>query len=112
MIDGKNFFDQPVKNDKVTYENITKIVTGRGDDYTTGCLLDYIYFKNYYKIIAVDLSKQQMLDADPRAIQQINFTANLDRAGRTRFYFILEEEKETVFEFSQGTVKVLKMQFH
>ena len=58
-------------------------------------------------MIAIDLSKQQALDADPRAIQQINFTANLDRAGNTRFYFILEEAKETVFEFPQGTVKVL-----
>ena len=58
-------------------------------------------------MIAIDLSKQQALDADPRAIQQINFTANLDRAGNTRFYFILEEAKETVFEFSQGPVKVL-----
>ena len=58
-------------------------------------------------MIAIDLSKQQALDNDPRAIQQINFTANLDRAGNTRFYFILEEAKETVFEFSQGTVKVL-----
>ena len=58
-------------------------------------------------MIVVDLSKQQVLDADPKAIQQINFTANLDRAGNTRFYFILEEAKETVFEFSQGTVKVL-----
>ena len=107
MCDGKNFFDQPVKNDQVTYEHITKIATGQEDDYTNGCLLDYIYFKNYYKMIAVDLSKQQALDADPKAIQQINFTANLDRAGNTRFYFILEEAKETVFEFSQGTVKVL-----
>ena len=107
MIDGKNFFDQPVKNDKVTYENIRKIALGHGDDYTTGCLLDYTYFKKYYKMIAIDLSKQQALDADPKAIQQINFTANLDRAGNTRFYFILEEAKETVFEFSQGTVKVL-----
>ena len=58
-------------------------------------------------MIAVDLSKQQALDADPKAIQQINFTANLDRAGNTRIYFILEEAKETIFEFSQGTVKVL-----
>ena len=58
-------------------------------------------------MIAVDLSKQQALDANPKAIQQINFTANLDRADNTRFYFILEEAKETVFEFSQGTVKVL-----
>ena len=107
MIDGKNFFDQPVKKDRITYENIRKINIGQGDDCTTGCLLDYTYFKKYYKMIAIGLSKQQMLDADPRVIQQINFTANLDREGNTRFYFILEEVKETVFEFSQGTVKVL-----
>ena len=78
MINGENFFDQPIKNNKVTYDNIRKIATGQGDDYTTGCLLDYPYFANTYKMIAVDLSKQQALDADPRAIQQINFTANLD----------------------------------
>ena len=107
MIDGKNFFDQPVKNDKVTYENIRKITIGQGDDYTTGCLLDYTYFKKYYKMIAIDLSKQQALDADPKAIQQINFTANLDRAGDTRIYFILGEAKETVFESSQASVKDL-----
>ena len=58
-------------------------------------------------MIVVDLSKQKALDADPKAIQQINFTSNLDKANNTRFYFILEEAKETVFEFSQGTVKVL-----
>ena len=106
MIDGKNFFDQPVKNDKVTYENIRKIATGQGDDYTTGCLLDYSYFKDHYKMIAIDLSKQQALDAHPRAIQHINFTANLDRAGNMMF-FIIEEAKGTVLDFSQGTVKVL-----
>ena len=63
-------------------------------------------------MIAVDLSKQQVLDDDPKAIQQINFTANLDREDNTKFYFILEEAKETVFESSQGTVKVLSAQFH
>ena len=63
-------------------------------------------------MIAIELSKQQALDADPKAIQQINFTANLNRLENTRFYFILEEAKETVFQFSQGTVKVLWMQFH
>ena len=107
MINGENFFDQPIKNNKVTYENIRKIATGQGDDYTTGCLLDYPYFANTYKVIAADLSKQQALDADPRAIQQINFTANLDRAGNIRVYFILEEAKETILDFSQETVKVL-----
>ena len=78
MIDRKTFFNQPIKNDKVTYEKIRKIATGRGDDYTTGCLLDYTYFKKYYKMIAIDLSKQQALDADPKAIQQYSFTANLE----------------------------------
>ena len=107
MINGGNFFDQPIKNNKVTYENIRKIATGQGGDCTTGCLLDYPYFADTYKMIAVDLSKQQALDADPRAIQQINFTANLDRAGNTRVCFILEKAKEAILDFSQGTVKVL-----
>ena len=107
MIDGNDFFDQPINNMIKTYENTRKITNGQGNDYATGCLLDYTYFKKYYKMNAVDLSKQEALDADPKAIQQISFTANLDRAGNTRFYIILEEAKETVFEFSQGTVKVL-----
>ena len=107
MINGENFFNQPIKNNKVTYENIRKIATGQGNDYTTGCLLHYSYFANTYKMIAVDLSKQQALDADPRAIQQINFSTNLYRAGNTRVYFILEEAKETILDFSQGIVKVL-----
>ena len=107
MIDGKNFFDQPIKDNNVTYENIRKIATGQGDNYTADFLLDYPYFTNNYKIIAVDLSKQQALDSGPRTIQQIIFTANLDRAGNTRIYFILEEEKETILNFSQGTAKVL-----
>ena len=103
----ESFFDQPVKNDKVTYENIRKVATVQEDDYKTDCLLDYIYFKKYYKMIAVDLSKQHALDADPEAIQKINFTKNLKRAGNTRFYFIIQDVNENVFEFSQGTVKVL-----
>ena len=107
MIDGKNFFDQSIKDNYVTYENIRKIATGQGNDYTTVCLLGYTYFNKYYKMIAVDLSKEQALDADAKAIQQINFTANLDRADNTSFYFIPEEAKETFFEFSQGIVKFL-----
>ena len=107
MINGENIFDQPIKNNKVTYEDIRKIATGQGGDCTTGCLLDYLYFKDVYKMIAVDLSKQQALDANPRAIQQINFTANLDRLGNTRIYFILEGAKETILNFVEDTVKVL-----
>ena len=58
-------------------------------------------------MIVIDLGKQQVLDADPRAIHKINFTANLDRTGYTTMFFIIEEAKETVLDFSQGTVKVL-----
>ena len=107
MIDGRNIFDQPINNMTKTYENIRKITTGQGDDYMTGCLLDYSYFNENYKMIAIDLSKQQALDADPRAIQQINFTANFDRDDGATIFFITEQEIETLFEFSQGTVKVL-----
>ena len=71
MINGETFFDQPIKNNKVTYENIRKIATGQGDDYTTGCLLDYSYFKGTYKMIAADLSKQQVLDADPKQFNRL-----------------------------------------
>ena len=78
MIDGQNFFDQPVKKNLKTYDNIRKIETGQGDDYTTGCLLDYNYFSEYYKMIVIDLSKKQALDAVLKAIQQINITGNLN----------------------------------
>ena len=90
-----------------TYENIRKIAIGQGDDYTTGCLLDYPYFKNHYKMIAIDLRKLQALDADPRTIQKINFSANLDKNGKTTMFFIIEEAKETVLEFLKGNVKLL-----
>ena len=107
MINGENFFDQPIKSNKVTYENIKKIVTSQADVYTSGCLLDYPCFKDSGKMIAVDLRKQQALEADPRGNEEINLTANLDRAGNTRIYFILEEAKETKLDFSKGTVKLL-----
>ena len=61
MINGECVFDQPIKNNKVTDEKIRKIATGQGDDYTTGCLLDYSYFKDTYKMIAVDLSKKKSI---------------------------------------------------
>ena len=109
MIDGRNLFDQAIDSMTKTYENIRKIAMGQGDDYITGCLLDYTYFKENYKLIAIDLSKQQELDADPRAIQQINFTANLDRDDGATMFSIIQEAKETIFEFSQGTAKVLWM---
>ena len=76
MIDGRNFFYEPVKNYLKTSINIKKVANGHGDDYTTGCLLDYSYFKNYYKLIEKDLSKKQKLAADLKVIQQITFTGN------------------------------------
>ena len=103
MIDGQNFFDQLVRNDLITYDNIRKIGAGQGDGYTTHCLLDYNYFKN--KIIAKGLRKQQALDADPKAVLQINFTRNLERKEAAIMFFIIEEVKETVLDFSQEIVK-------
>ena len=92
MINGRNFFYQAIKNDIRTYEKILKIATGQGDDYTTGCLLNYNYFKKH-KIVAPDLSNQQALNADPKAIQQINFTRNLSGNNNRLIFFIIEETK-------------------
>ena len=94
VIDWRKFFDQPAKINLITYDNIRKIATGQGDDYTTGYLLDYNYLNNYYKMIAIDLSKQQALDADPKEIQQISFTSNLDRDGDTTMFLLLEKRKK------------------
>ena len=73
MIDGRNFYDQPINGIRKQYDEVRKVSTRYGDDYTTGCLLDYAYFKDHYRLIAVDLTKQKALDADPRAMQQIVF---------------------------------------
>ena len=111
MIDGRNLFDQPINGMNKTYENIRRIATGQGDDYTTSCFLDYTYFKDHYKMVATDLSKQKALEADPREIQPINFTTNLDREGNTTMFFIIEKAKGTVFEFSQGTVSFMSTRY-
>ena len=79
--------------------------TGQGDDYTTGCLLDFVYFEKNYKLIAADLGKQNPLDADSRANQQIIFTGKA--SGNVIVYNILEQSKETIPQFSEGTTKVL-----
>ena len=71
MTDGQNFFDQPIRNNFITYHNIRKIATGQRYDYTTGCLMDYNYFKNYYKMIGIDLSKQHALDVDAKATELV-----------------------------------------
>ena len=110
QIDGKNFYDQPTNDSIKQYDKIRKISTGQGDDYTTGCLLDFAYFENNYRLIAADLSKQKALDADSRAIQQIIFTGKIkatEANTRVIIYYILEQSKETKLEFSKGTTKVL-----
>ena len=81
-------------------------MTGEGDDYTTGCLLENYHFKKCCKMIAIDLSKQEAPDADPKAIQQINFTGNIDQAAGEKMFFISEDGKKNVLDFSQGTAKV------
>ena len=109
-IDGRNFYDQPINDSIKQYDEIRKISTGQGDDYTTGCLLDFAYFEKNYRLIAADLSKQKALDADPKAIQQIIFTGKIKATeADTRIinYYILEKSKETKLEFSKGTTKVL-----
>ena len=97
MIDGRNFFDQPINGMNKTYENIRKIATGKGDDYTTVCLLNYPFFKENFKMIAIDLSRQNELDAYPRAIQEISFKATLDRTGSTTTFFLLLKKQNKQF---------------
>ena len=90
-------------------DSIGIISTGQDDNYTTGCLLDYNYFKTQYKIIIIDLSKQPVLNVDPKSIHQINFTGNFNFDGNLEheatIFFIIEEARETVLDFSKGTVK-------
>ena len=92
IIDGRNFYDNPIESDIEKYRELKKVMIEKGEDYTTGSLLDYNYFKKHYKLVAVDLSKQKELDTDPRAIQTV--------------YWLLEKSKETILEFYRGTVKV------
>ena len=96
----------------ITIDEVRKVSTGQGDDYTTGCLLDFAYFKDNYRVIASDLSKNKALDTDSRAIQQIIFTGKIKSAEantRVIIYYILEQSKETTLQFSKGTTKVLQL---
>ena len=105
LIDGRNFYNEPI-NDKIQkYDGIRKIATGQGDHYTAGCFLDYQYFKDHYQLIPVDLSKEKELNADPRAIQQIEFYGMLKT--NSKVCTVLEKSRETILEFNKGTVKVL-----
>ena len=98
LIDGKSFFDLPVKNEEEAYEKIIG-----NNNYTTGNLLDYAYYKKHYKLIAIDLSKQTKLK-DP---QQINFIGKLLRNTGATMFFIIEKSEETTFNFSQNSVTIV-----
>ena len=105
-IDGKSFFDMPIKNSEKTYEQITEM--GRNNDYTTGNLSDYEYFSKYYKLIEIDLSKQTELENSDLK-QQINFIWRLER--NATIFFIFEKSEETTFEFSQNSVTVFDFDY-
>ena len=105
LSDDRNFYDQPINDQIKKYDEIRKIATGKGDNCTTGCLLDYQYFKGHYQLIAVDLSKQKESDPDPKANQKIEFYGKL--RTNSQVYTVLEKSKETVLKFDKVTAKVL-----
>ena len=106
LIDRRNFYDQPTNDSLKQYVEIRKTATGQGDDYTTGCLLDYQqYFKDHYNLIATDLSRQKELDADSRAIQQTEFYSML--IINSQVCTVLEKSKEKMLQFSKRTAKTL-----
>ena len=113
LIDGRNFHDQPINDIIKQYDEVRKVSKGYGDDYTTGCLFDYAYFKGNYKLIAVDLSKKklQMLIQEQFSKQYLLNTGVVEGDGNTkiRLYTIVEPSKETILEFSKGTTKVLQI---
>ena len=104
MIDDCKLFDEVVENNIRTYDNIRKIATCQGDDYTTSFLLDYPYFKKKLKLIAMYLIKKEVIYVDLNVKQQTNFSANLNRGGDTAMFFIYDEVKESILDFSQGPV--------
>ena len=103
IIDKLAFFDLPVKTEEEAYEKIIDI--SRDNEYTTGNLLDYDYFKKYYKLIAIDLSKQQVLQENEDLIQQINFIGRLEEAANV--FIIIEKKENTILEFSQNFANVI-----
>ena len=109
IIDGRNFYDNPIESDIEKCRQLKKVMIGKGEDYTTGSLLDYNYFDKHYKLVAVDLSKQKELDAGPRAIQQIEFKYMLET--NSTIYWVLEKSKETILEFIKELLKYIKTKF-
>ena len=107
LMDGRNFCDRPINELIKQYDKIRKTATGQEDDYTTGCLLNYQYFKNHYQLIVVNLGKEKELDANSRAIQQIEFYGIFKTNSQVST--VLEKSKETMLEFYKGTAKVLRI---
>ena len=103
IINKLAFFDLPIKTEEEAYEKIIDI--SRNNEYATGNLLDYDYFKKYYKLIAIDLSKQQVLQDNEDLIQQINFIGRLTEA--TNVFIIIEKKENTILEFSQNFANVI-----
>ena len=103
IIDKLTFFDLPIKTEKEAYEKIVDI--SKNNEYTAGNLLDYDYFKKYYKLIAIDLSKQQVLQENEDLIQHINFVGRLEEAANV--FIIIEKKEHTILEFSQNFANVL-----
>ena len=109
LIDGRNFYDQNVNSSIVRSNELLKMATGRSEDYSTGCLLDYDYYIKVFNIVGIDLSHQAVLDSDPKLDQQVEFVYKLSSGNADINYnllTILEKEKQTVLKFSEGTVKV------
>ena len=109
LIDGRNFYDQNVNSSIVRYNELLKMTTGRSEDYSTECLLDYDYYIKDFNIVGIDLSHQPILDSDPKINQQIEFVYKLPSGNAAINYVlltVLEKEKQTVLKFSEGTVKV------
>ena len=109
LIHGKSFFDMPIKNSEEKYEQIIEM--GRNDDYTTGSLLEYEYFSKYYRLIAIDLSKQIELENSDLK-RQINLIGRLERDDGATMFFIIKKSEETTFEFSQNSVIVFDFDYY
>ena len=103
IIDRLAFFDLPIKIEEEAYEKVIDI--SRNNEYTTGNLLDYDYFKKHYKLIAIDLSKQQVLQENEDLIQQINFIGRLEEASNV--FIIIEKKENAILEFSQNIANVI-----
>ena len=99
IIDGRNFYDNPIESDIEKYRELKKVMIGKGEDYTTGSLLDYNYFKKHYKLVAVVLSKQKELDEDPRAIRQIELKYML--GTNSTIYWVLKKSKQNFIRILQ-----------